>query len=72
MIDDLHSPLFDIAHWCSSYRTFLQNCWVSGFCTTFRKKDLFPSSGEGSQTATLLGRLESAKFTRPVIEVSSF
>jgi hypothetical protein len=47
------------------------NCWVFGLCpfsgiltklenTTFRKLDLFPSSGYGWETATLLGPLERA------------
>jgi hypothetical protein len=44
-----------------------QNYWVSGLCptsgvlnTTFRKPGLFPSSGEGRKTLTLLGPLERA------------
>jgi hypothetical protein len=41
-----------------------QNHWVDGLCpkhlenTTFRKLALFPSSGEGRETRTLLGLLE--------------
>jgi hypothetical protein len=42
--------------------------WVLGLCpssgilknTTFLKMDLFPSSGEGGGTPTLLGPLETA------------
>jgi hypothetical protein len=56
-----------------------QKYWDFGLCpssdilkklenTTFRKLDLFPSSGEG-ETLTLLGSLERANFI-PVIEVS--
>jgi hypothetical protein len=32
--------------------------------TTFRKLDLFPSSGEGEKTPTLLGPLERANLNR--------
>jgi hypothetical protein len=49
---------------CSS----TQNHWISGICPStgivttmkynFRKLDLFPSSGEGRETPTLLGPLE--------------
>jgi hypothetical protein len=61
-----------------------QNYWVSGLCPssgilnttekTFRKLDLFPSSGEGKKTPTLLGPLERANLqsTGPVIKVTSF
>jgi hypothetical protein len=56
-----------------------QNYWVFGHFpssgilenrnTTFRKLDLFPSSGErGEKTPTQLGPLERG----PVIEISSF
>jgi hypothetical protein len=31
---------------------------VSGDCTTFRKLDLFPSSGERGEAPTLFGPLE--------------
>jgi hypothetical protein len=48
----------------------IQNCWAFlGFVyrpefeilenATFRKLDLFPSSGDGKETPTLLGPLES-------------
>jgi hypothetical protein len=45
-----------------------QNYWASGLCPspgilyniTFRKLDLFPSSGEGRETPTLLGHLQRA------------
>jgi hypothetical protein len=40
---------------------------------TFRKLDLFPSSGEGRETTTLLGPLEIANLNHwTLIEVSSF
>jgi hypothetical protein len=57
----------------SGIYTIFQNHWVSGLCqssgilntrklvlenTTFRKLDLFPSSGEGKGTPTLLSQYE--------------
>jgi hypothetical protein len=39
--------------------------------TTFRRLDLFPSSGERWETHILLGPLERADLNRPVIYVSS-
>jgi hypothetical protein len=52
-------------------KTSTKNYWVIGLCpssgiletrnTTFRKLDLFPSSGEGGKTLSQLGPLERAK-----------
>jgi hypothetical protein len=56
-----------------------QNYWVSRFCpssgvltgkkTSFRKLDLFPSSGEERETPTLLALIERIG---PMIEAGSF
>jgi hypothetical protein len=43
---------------------------IKNYDTTIRKMDLFPSSGEGRNTPTLLGPLERANLTPPSISVS--
>jgi hypothetical protein len=55
-----------------------RNYWVFGLCPspgilknrTFRKPDLFPSSGEGWETPTLLGPLERANLMHSTAYVS--
>jgi hypothetical protein len=64
-----------------------QNYWVSerwlsfgilNTNTTFRKKNLVPSSGEGRETSALLGRLERGNHNlylcgvHPVLERTNF
>jgi hypothetical protein len=61
-----HRPSrLDVSCICMNH-SVLQNHWVSGLCPPSGiLLDLFPSSGEGRETPTLLGALERANLNHP-------